>query len=136
MTAKDYAKAQHQWTLGYSVDILYISTFNYLLKVHIKISKSSRSIQNHVIKCCKTMSLNKCLNLDPTGFPTEFPTRFPTAFPTEFPTEFPAAFPARFPAEYPERFPMQGLFVPFACVGSGDPVRVLHLLHIEYTGYT
>ena len=22
---------------------------------------------------------------------------------------------------------MQGLFVPFACIGSGDPVRVLHL---------
>ena len=31
---------------------------------------------------------------------------------------------------------MQGLFVPFACVGSDDPVRVLHLLHNEYTGYT
>ena len=25
--------------------------------------------------------------------------------------------------------PLQGLFVPFACVGSGDPVRVLRLLH-------
>ena len=23
--------------------------------------------------------------------------------------------------------PMQGLSIPFACVGSGDPVRVLHL---------
>ena len=22
---------------------------------------------------------------------------------------------------------LQGLFIPFACVGSGDPVRVLHL---------
>ena len=29
---------------------------------------------------------------------------------------------------------LQGLFVPFACVGSSDPVRVLHLLHNEYTG--
>ena len=29
---------------------------------------------------------------------------------------------------------MQGLFVPFALVGSGDPVRVLCLLHNEYTG--
>ena len=26
-------------------------------------------------------------------------------------------------------------FVPFARVGSGDPVRVLCLLHNEYTGY-
>ena len=25
------------------------------------------------------------------------------------------------------RWPLQGLFVPFACVGSGDPVRVLRL---------
>ena len=25
--------------------------------------------------------------------------------------------------------PVQGLFVPFACVGSGDPVRVLRLFH-------
>ena len=30
---------------------------------------------------------------------------------------------------------VQGLFVPFACQGSGDPVRVLRLLHNEYTGY-
>ena len=30
---------------------------------------------------------------------------------------------------------LQGLFVPFACVGSGDPVRVLCLFHNEYTGY-
>ena len=29
---------------------------------------------------------------------------------------------------------MQGLFVPFARVGSGDPVRVLHLLHNKYIG--
>ena len=31
---------------------------------------------------------------------------------------------------------MQGLFVPFARVGSGDPVKVLRLLHNEYTGYS
>ena len=30
---------------------------------------------------------------------------------------------------------MQGLFVPFARTGSGDPVRVLRLLHNKYTGY-
>ena len=30
---------------------------------------------------------------------------------------------------------VQGLFVPFACVGSGDPARVLLLLHNKYTGY-
>ena len=30
---------------------------------------------------------------------------------------------------------MQGLFVPFTCIGSGDPVRVLHLFHNKYTGY-
>ena len=30
---------------------------------------------------------------------------------------------------------VQGLFVPFADVGSGDPVRVLCLLHNKYTGY-
>ena len=30
---------------------------------------------------------------------------------------------------------MQGLFVPFACVGSGDPVRVLRLFHNKYSGY-
>ena len=30
---------------------------------------------------------------------------------------------------------VQGLFVPFACVGSGDPVRVLRLLHNKYAGY-
>ena len=29
---------------------------------------------------------------------------------------------------------VQGLFVPFARVGSGDPVRVSRLLHNEYTG--
>ena len=29
---------------------------------------------------------------------------------------------------------MQGLFVPFVCIGSSDPVRVLHLFHNEYTG--
>ena len=36
-----------------------------------------------------------------------------------------------------ERFDthMQGLFVPFARVGSGDPVRVLRLFHNEYAGY-
>ena len=31
---------------------------------------------------------------------------------------------------------LQGLFVPFARVGSGDPVRVLRLLHNKYTEYT
>ena len=31
--------------------------------------------------------------------------------------------------------PLQGLFVPFARVGSGDPVRVLSLLHNIYAGY-
>ena len=30
---------------------------------------------------------------------------------------------------------MQGLFVPFARVGSGDTVRVLRLFHNKYTGY-
>ena len=30
---------------------------------------------------------------------------------------------------------MQGLFVPFARVGSGDPVRVLRLFHNKYSGY-
>ena len=29
---------------------------------------------------------------------------------------------------------LQGLFVPFARVGSGDPVRLLCLLQNEYTG--
>ena len=29
---------------------------------------------------------------------------------------------------------LQGLFVPFARIGSGDPVRVLRLFH-KYTGY-
>ena len=29
---------------------------------------------------------------------------------------------------------VQGLFVSFARVGSGDPVRVLRRLHNEYTG--
>ena len=32
-------------------------------------------------------------------------------------------------------FTMQGLFVPFAPIGSGDPVRVLCLFHNKYTGY-
>ena len=32
-------------------------------------------------------------------------------------------------------FDVQGLFVPFARVGSGDPVKVLRLLHNKYTGY-
>ena len=31
---------------------------------------------------------------------------------------------------------MQGLFVPFAHIGSSDPVRVLHLFHNEYTGWS
>ena len=31
--------------------------------------------------------------------------------------------------------PLQGLFVPFARVGSGDPVRVLRLFYNKYTGY-
>ena len=30
---------------------------------------------------------------------------------------------------------LQGLFVPFARVGSGDPVRVLRLFHNKYSGY-
>ena len=30
---------------------------------------------------------------------------------------------------------LQGLFVPFAHAGSGDPVRVLRLFHNKYTGY-
>ena len=30
---------------------------------------------------------------------------------------------------------LQGLFVPFARVGSSDPLRVLRLLHNKYTGY-
>ena len=29
---------------------------------------------------------------------------------------------------------LQGLFVPFARIGSGDPVRVLRLFHNKYTG--
>ena len=29
---------------------------------------------------------------------------------------------------------VQGLFVPFACIVSGDPVRVLRLFHNKYTG--
>ena len=32
-----------------------------------KICKLSRSIQNYVIKCCKIMSSNRCLDLDKTG---------------------------------------------------------------------
>ena len=35
----------------------------------------------------------------------------------------------------PSKVIMQGLFVLFACVGSGDPVRVLCLFHNKYTGY-
>ena len=31
---------------------------------------------------------------------------------------------------------MQGSFVPFARVGSGDPVRVLGLFHNKYSGYS
>ena len=31
------------------------------------------------------------------------------------------------PCLYPLWEPMQGLFIPIACVGSGDPVRVLRL---------
>ena len=31
--------------------------------------------------------------------------------------------------------PLQGLFVPFARVGSSDPVRILCLFHNEYTRY-
>ena len=30
---------------------------------------------------------------------------------------------------------IEGLFVPFAHVGSCDPVRVLRLFHNKYTGY-
>ena len=30
---------------------------------------------------------------------------------------------------------MQGLFIPFARIGSGDPVRVLRLFHNKYSGY-
>ena len=30
---------------------------------------------------------------------------------------------------------LQGLFVPFACAGSSDPVRVLCLFHNKYTGF-
>ena len=30
---------------------------------------------------------------------------------------------------------LQGLFVPYARVGSGDPVRVLRLFHNDYSGY-
>ena len=42
-------------------------------------------------------------------------------------------FPIKTSVEVQIRF-MQGLFVPFARVGSGDPVRVLRLFHNEYTG--
>ena len=31
---------------------------------------------------------------------------------------------------------VQGSVLPFACVGSGDPVRVLRLLHNKYSGYS
>ena len=34
-----------------------------------------------------------------------------------------------------ERIILQCLFVPFARVASGDPVRVLRLFHNKYTGY-
>ena len=30
----------------------------------------------------------------------------------------------------------QGLFVPFTCIGSGDPVRILRLFHNKYAGYS
>ena len=30
---------------------------------------------------------------------------------------------------------LQSLCVPFACIGSGDPVRVLRLFHNKYSGY-
>ena len=30
---------------------------------------------------------------------------------------------------------LQGLFVPYACVGSGDPVSVLYLFHNKYSRY-
>ena len=30
---------------------------------------------------------------------------------------------------------MQGLFIPFARLGSSDPVRVLRLFRNKYTGY-
>ena len=36
---------------------------------------------------------------------------------------------------YNEQSYMQCLFVPFACIGSGDPVRVLCLFHNKYTGW-
>ena len=36
----------------------------------------------------------------------------------------------------PKRISVQGLFADCIYVGSGDPVRVLHLLHDKYTGYS
>ena len=35
----------------------------------------------------------------------------------------------------PQKKHVQGLFVGCIYVGSGDPVRVLRLLHNEYIGY-
>ena len=37
--------------------------------------------------------------------------------------------------KYTVQGPLQGLFVQFARVGSGDPVRILHLFHNKYSGY-
>ena len=34
-----------------------------------------------------------------------------------------------------EGFCLPGLFVQFACAGTGDPMRVLRLFHNKYTGY-
>ena len=39
-----------------------------------------------------------------------------------------------FQVEKENPYVVQGLFVPFARVGSGDPVRVLRLFHNEYAG--
>ena len=39
----------------------------------------------------------------------------------------PGFFFYEFAAQYSSMLLVQGLSVPFACVGSGDPVRVLHL---------
>ena len=53
-------------------------------------------------------------------------------------TNISIAFEVKFGLHYCKIFiveVVQGLFVPFACVGSGDPVRVLRLFHNEYTGY-
>ena len=41
------------------------------------------------------------------------------------------------PSHPPDMFKiMQGLFVGCIYVGSGDPVRILRLLHNKYAGYT